>query len=444
MPPMTAFARRLAGIVAVGVLLRLLVVLAVPTVPESDFLSYHSRAVNLLDTGTYGVRPGVADATWPPLYPLSLALVYGLAGRALLAAKLWNVALAGLFVAGMGLLGRSVWGERVGLAAAAIAALYPRLLLLPVLLASENLFGVLLLGWFLAMARSWRSPRPVPHAVLGGVLLGLAALTRSAAYPLAPLWALAAGASGKRWRRAAAEGLLVLLVQHAVMVPWALRNQRALGGISFTTTAAGMSLFIGNNPNATGHWYDPVEDFRAVIRVHGRSQGFERDRLYRRLALEWMRDHPGDALTLYGRKLAAMHADERYAVLLALGPESAPAGTPLPVPEAHPLRARYAGVAAAVDASYYLLVAAILAGLGLALRDALRSGRRRQRAALVALAGGAVALTLLGALFFGNARFRWPAHDLLLPFAAIAAVSLAERARSRPGAPGGGATEAAG
>ncbi|HLE84377.1 MAG TPA: hypothetical protein VJG13_08555 [Thermoanaerobaculia bacterium] len=106
MPPMTAFARRLAGIVAVGVLLRLLVVLAVPTVPESDFLSYHSRAVNLLDAGTYGVRPGVADATWPPLYPLSLALVYGLAGRALLAAKLWNVALAGLFVAGIGLLGR--------------------------------------------------------------------------------------------------------------------------------------------------------------------------------------------------------------------------------------------------------------------------------------------------------------------------------------------------
>jgi hypothetical protein len=139
-----------------------------------------------------------------------------------------------------------------------------------------------------------------------------------------------------------------------------------------------------------------------------------------------------------------MHADERYAVLLALGPESAPAGTPLPVPEAHPLRARYAGVAAAVDAAYYLLVAAILAGLGLALREALRSGRRRQRAALVALAGGAVALTLLGALFFGNARFRWPAHDLLLPFAAIAAVTLAERARSRPGPPGGASTETAG
>jgi hypothetical protein len=276
------------------------------------------------------------------------------------------------------------------------------------------------------------------------VLLGLAALTRSAAYPLAPLWALAAGASGKRWRRAAAEGLLVLLVQHAVMVPWALRNQRALGGFSFTTTAAGMSLFIGNNPNATGHWYDPVEDFREVIRVHGRSQGFARDRLYRRLALGWMREHPGDALALYGRKLAAMHADERYAVLLALGPERAPAGTPLPVPAAHPLRARYAWVAGAVDASYYLLLAAILAGLGLALRDALRSGRRRQRAALVALAGGAVALTLLGALFFGNARFRWPAHDLLLPFAAIAAVSLAERARSRPGPPGGGSSETAG
>src|SRR2546427_628085 len=80
-------------------------------------------------------------------------------------------------IAGLALAVRRVAGERVGLAAAAIAAVYPALFALDSTVRSESLYALLialaLLGAYRLVERpTWRA------AAALGVAIGLAALTR--------------------------------------------------------------------------------------------------------------------------------------------------------------------------------------------------------------------------------------------------------------------------
>ncbi|MGE5278848.1 MAG: glycosyltransferase family 39 protein, partial [Acidobacteriota bacterium] len=141
---------RIALIAAAGFLLRLAVVLWVPTQPASDFWSYYHRGLNLAEHGRYEAVPGRVDATYPPLYSLLLAAVFLLApGHTLAAAKLVNCLLGAAAIAAAGFLSRRLAGERAGLLAAGLLAVFPRSLLMACLVASENLFSplLLLLAW---------------------------------------------------------------------------------------------------------------------------------------------------------------------------------------------------------------------------------------------------------------------------------------------------------
>ena len=98
-------------------------------------------------------------ALHPPLWPAVLAVlsvftapatgVGHLGGSALALHRVLGCAVGALVVVLVGLLGRRIGGPRVGLVAAALAALYPRFLILDASLSNESLFaavvGVLLL-----------------------------------------------------------------------------------------------------------------------------------------------------------------------------------------------------------------------------------------------------------------------------------------------------------
>jgi 4-amino-4-deoxy-L-arabinose transferase-like glycosyltransferase len=437
------FVPRLMAICAVALVLRVVAVALVPTQPVSDYWSYLRRAENLLETGTYGVRAGRPDATWPPGYPIALAGALAVSGRSLLAAKGLNVLLGVAAVGFAGLAGRRLGGHRVGLAAAGIAAVVPRLVLMPCILASENLFLPLLMLWMLILAGSWQNPG-LRRALAGGVVLGLATLARVAGYLLGFTWALAGLLARRPLRRVAAETLLVLAAQYAVMLPWALRNRESMDGFSFLTTSAGMTLYMGNNPHATGRWYRAEREFGEVARRHGESgrvTGFERDRLFRREALRWMREEPAAAAKLYARKLALVLRGETIAEMVATAegevprhalPRGAPRTVVRALPEEHALRRDPRWLAWPSEIGYWLLSALELGGCALLVawgwgRRA-RDRREHWRAAAAAFLGTAIYLVALGALFHGDPRFRWPASDVLIPVAGLCAVELARRA----------------
>src|SRR5204862_6489197 len=70
---------------------------------------------------------GVATAAHPPLYPTVLAGLSFLGLDGVLAHRALGAFLGGATIVLVALIGRRVGGERVGLAAAGIAALYPLL-----------------------------------------------------------------------------------------------------------------------------------------------------------------------------------------------------------------------------------------------------------------------------------------------------------------------------
>src|SRR5881227_2041712 len=131
------FGVALVGIAAVGLAGRLVYVLLVMhgVGVGGDGLEFHILANQLADGDGY-IQPlivspaHVPTADKPPLYPLLLAVPSLVGWKSLVAHRVVSCLMGAALVALVGLLGRRVGGERVGLLAAVIAAAYPALWML--------------------------------------------------------------------------------------------------------------------------------------------------------------------------------------------------------------------------------------------------------------------------------------------------------------------------
>ena len=124
----------------------------------------------------------------------------------------------------VGLLGRRVAGDRAGLIAAAVAAVYPLLWLADGSLMSESLYGALIVAVLLA-AYAYLDARTVRRVAVLGALIALAALTRGEALLLVPLLGLAVVARGPLPGAPRLIHLAALVAAFAlVLAPWSIRN----------------------------------------------------------------------------------------------------------------------------------------------------------------------------------------------------------------------------
>lgn len=420
------FARRLTLLAALAVLLRLVVVLAVPTQPISDFWSYVSRAQHIVQRGEYAAFDGAPDANFPPAYPLAIALPIAAGVPPIAAAKAVNLACTAASVVLFGELAKLWFAAPAGYAAAGLAALHPRLVLLPTLAASENLFLPLLLAWLHAASRWLHSGRRT-WAWLAGAFLGLATLTRSVAVALwLPL--LVTSLALRRRGRAVAAGLLaILLAAAAVMMPWWLRNGVQLGLWSPLSTSAGINLFMGNNAAATGRYLPAWKEALEAVDPGAASAGVaERHRRATRAALAWILAHPGDAASLYVRKLVDLVTNGNQALVhfavTGADPHLPPGGVEV-LPRDHWLRRHAKPLLHLLNAASLAIVVAALAGLAVAAARARRGEREALAGALLA-ASTALYFPLLSAVFLALVRYRWPAEDVLLLLAAPALAGL--------------------
>ncbi|HKV10299.1 MAG TPA: glycosyltransferase family 39 protein [Thermoanaerobaculia bacterium] len=424
----------MALITAAGFFARLLVVLRVPTRPVDDFWSYFERARLLWDLHQYGPLPGYLDASYPPAYPLLLTIAHAAPSHELGIAKLLNCLLGAAFIVLAGLLARRLWGPWAGLAAATLAAFVPRLAVLPAILASENLFAPLLFGWLLLLAVSWDRPRVASTAMAAGVILGVMTLTRSVAWLLGFFWPVAALLAGKKARAVLAETAIVLLAQHAVLLPWAVRNQVTLGRFTVLNSVGGIDLFIGNSEGATGDWYNWRPELEKIEpRLPGMGV-FEVDDAAGRAARSWMRENPRKAAGLYVRKLdRILLGDESYIVhYLATGSGFAPPETSKPVIGGpHLLKDQSAMLEMGLDVAHWAVVTLGLAGLAVLLGLAARRRSRRLAAQFAVLFGSAAYFPLVTAVFHGSTRYRWATMDLLLLCAALAVAAVAGQLPAR-------------
>lgn len=300
-------------------------------------------------------------------------------------------------VAIIGLVARRVGSTRVGLVAAAVAAVYPNLWISDGLVMSESV-SCLLIALALWAILVWADTPTMRSAALIGVAIGLGTLARSEVVLFVPAAALVLWVVGRRaglarpWTHVlAAAGVAV-----ALLVPWTIFNLARFEKPIALTTNEGGALLGANCPDT---YYGPAQggwSLLCLVNDPGNSAAEDpsmRAARQRREALSYVRDHvssvPRVVLQRVGRSL------DLFAVRDMVRGD---------VGEERERWAAWAGIA-----SFWLL--APIAAIGA------MSTRRRDRAVLLIPVLIAVFTTVV---IYGGHRIRSSAEPSIVILAAVA------------------------
>ncbi len=309
------FAFALAAVALGALVLRVAFVVAMrDRAVLSDGFHYHQGALYLVD-GRGFINPlslamngtVTPDAVHPPAWESLLAVASWLGMRSWFWHQLVAVVVGTGAVVMVGLAGRQAFGARVGLIAAALAAVYPNFWIYERDLMSEPLalFAVALV---LFLTYRFRARPSLGLAVALGAAVGLAAMTRAELVLLGPLvvaplllsrrqldWAPRIG-----WL-AAAGGACVLLI-----APWAAYNTTRFERFVPLSNGAGSAMLAGNCPKTYEGDLYAYYDFGCLTRTRQVSSDPSiADGQFRHTALDFMRANKAEvpvvALARVGR-----------------------------------------------------------------------------------------------------------------------------------------------
>lgn len=328
--PRPRWSRPLLLLLLTALVLRLLLLAFTRDTPLVvwDEHDYVHLAQNILQRGEFALEAGRPTSMRPPLYPVLVAGVFGVAGEGnLQAVRLAQIALSLLLIIGVYALAARLYNTRVALVAAVVVAFYPSLLLANYLVLSEVLFTLLVVLTCLAFVRLVATPS-ASWALATGLGVGLAALTRSVLWPfpllLAPLtaWSVGGPAGRRLWLA------VLVVVGYAVVVgPWAARNTRLQGVPTIIDTMGGMNLRVGNYEHTPEDrmWSAAFDYEDERLWAHGlatKGEHFEewtdgqKEKRAQQKALEYMASHPGTTLRRSAIRFADFWGLEREFVAL--------------------------------------------------------------------------------------------------------------------------------
>ncbi|RXD05293.1 glycosyltransferase [Sphingomonas sp. UV9] len=283
---------------ALAIALRIaVVVVADGRIPLGDARNYVVLAQHLIEGRGLVIVDhymGVeVRALYPPVYPILLAgwgatIGFSTASLTLLA-TIVDLATAGAMV----LLARMLGNRSAGIAAAWLYLIWPSVLLSAPLAQKEGvcaLLAVLLaIQWIRLAAKHDAGAARWYAAVALGVTAGVLTLTQPGQAPLVMLFGLVSAAVCG-WRRAVVAGLrAVPFAILVILLPWWIRNALIFGAFVPLTSAGGYGLWIGNNPDATGHWMPPPPQLYGMPEIaFGKAAAA--------LAIDWIVQHPADFL----------------------------------------------------------------------------------------------------------------------------------------------------
>jgi dolichyl-phosphate-mannose-protein mannosyltransferase len=320
-PASPRFRRWLVCILLVAAALRLaLLVYAERDPARFDFPDTH-RYVQVARNIAAGLGPidsSSIRAGTDPLYPalLSIGISFGMEDTAAILrfARIVNVLGALGTIALLALLGRRLIGSAAGLIAAGLLALDPILLFFNGLVLTETLFIAIFLASLYCIVRQQDAPH-IGWSLAAGLMIGLGIVTRSTSlllpvmlFPFVVAFANGARetshglADARPCHPAAGRRAVALFVVGAIipLLPVVVRNYRLFHHVVPVRTGSGASLL-----EAFGPWADGGPGMNRILypSVPADADEYARDRDYRKAALRWIRENPGEAIRLAGVKL---------------------------------------------------------------------------------------------------------------------------------------------
>lgn len=299
--------------------LRVLAVFVVNDWHAPEDWEYGTIARNLIAghgfSGSAWFVPEGPTAFMAPAYVFFLAAGYALLGEAAyLPLQLVQAAAGALAVALIAAIGRRIFGPVAGLCAGAVLAFNPT----HAYLASQvhplvflSLVTLVVIGCALRLGDQ---PRP-GRAVALGAAIGAAMLTDPAIAIAAPVLGLYPVVKHwPQWRRGVALGAITTAAACAVVAPWTIRNYLVFERFILVKSPAGLALWIGNHPGATGTQFalDDTGTFEHAVErmdpaLRARLEGLGEPAAYHelgRMARAHMWAHPHDAALGAIRKAA--------------------------------------------------------------------------------------------------------------------------------------------
>jgi hypothetical protein len=298
----------------------------------------------------------------------------------------------------IGVAGRMLGGERLGLTAAGIAAIYPMLWLADGSLMSETTYAFFVVC-VLICALAYRRAPSTRLAVALGALVALAGLTRGEG--LALLVFLAVPLTWRRRRHLGAAVVAALVV----LAPWTIRNLTTFDK-PFLISTNSQAIWAGANCHQT-YYTDQIGAW--VFRCYGpRPAGDESEQavVYRDRGLRYLRDHTGRLPVVVAARLGRLWDVYRPWTQ----------GTFFSATEGRQPRATHWGLVV-----YWILLPLAFAGAVLL--------RRRGRDLWILLAPVAM-VTLVGLTTYGTTRFRMAAEPSIVLLAAVSLDAAVARMRS--------------
>jgi 4-amino-4-deoxy-L-arabinose transferase-like glycosyltransferase len=182
-----------------------------------DSVDYSKAAVNLLAHGDFG-----ESYQKSPIYPLFLASIYAVFGENIAAVRLVEVVLGACLAVIIAVIGRRIAGSVVGALAGLLWSIYPLGIFIAGLVYPTSVATLLLACAVLCLLAQASQELGLGRIVLGGILLGLTALT----VPVALVTAVAIALWIAYWQPARSLLLapLFLLAVALPLVPWTVHN----------------------------------------------------------------------------------------------------------------------------------------------------------------------------------------------------------------------------
>lgn len=430
-PPSWAELWREHGLAAIGIfhaalLVRWVVLAQVWASPYQRVANIDSANFEVFARRVWDGGPWLPERAFyqSPFYGWALAAMYKLADPGSWAPRVLQITAGALSTTLVYAIAARVFSRRAGVLAAALFALYGPVILEESLIIKTAWVILGALASFALLLR-YAPAEDRRGTVCAGLVFGVTVISAGQWLPALPAMALAAAQLPERStsRRRRAVGLAFLLAASSPVAAMSAWNTAHAGGFLLTSGDAGLNLYMGNNPEATGlparppglrdvPEYEEGDARRIAERATGRAMTMpEVSRYWASRATDFIRTNTGEWFVVLLQKTQVLW--NAYEV-----PDTSHYAF---------MRERY------VPALRAMLTFGAVGALGLAAMLLLGSTDRRRRALYLMTAPYLAALLL----FYIRSRYRFPAVPFLAIFAAgmldLALRDLADRRWPRLG-----------